>query len=96
MIFPSTLSKSAPFGGYPKLPEFWLEQYEAVRKVPHTGLASTVDISEINECHPRNKRDVGLRLALLAIRDTYGKKDIVASGPTYKSMKVDGTNPGRI
>ena len=88
--FPFYIVQVAPFKWYAKLPEFWLEQYEAVRKTPQTGLISTVDISDINECHPLNKRDVGLRLALLALRDTYGKKDTIASGPAYKSTKVDG------
>jgi sialate O-acetylesterase len=73
------------------LPDFWMQQYEAARKTSNTGLSSAVDIGDSNEYHPKNKRDVGLRLALLALRDTYGRKDIVASGPTYKSIKVDGS-----
>jgi sialate O-acetylesterase len=88
--FPCYIVQIAPFKGYPGLPDFWLEQYEAVRRIKNTGLVSTVDIGDINECHPRNKHDVGLRLALLALRDTYGKRNIVASGPTYKSAKIVG------
>ena len=89
--FPFYIVQVAPFKEYLKLPEFWLEQYDAVRKVSKSGIVSTVDIGDINECHPFNKRDVGKRLALLALQDTYGRKDIVASGPTYKSLKVDGS-----
>jgi sialate O-acetylesterase len=85
--FPFYLVQIAPFKGYPNLPEFWLQQYEAVRKTKNSGLVSTVDIGDINECHPINKSDVGMRLELLALRDTYGKKDVVASGPTFKSVK---------
>ncbi len=88
--FPFYSVQIAPYKGYPKLPEFWLEQYEAARKIPRTGLVSTVDISDIEDCHPLNKRDVGLRLALLALRDAYGKKDLVASGPTYRAATVEG------
>lgn len=88
--FPFYIVQIPPYGGYKMLPEFWLEQYESVRKTSNTGLISTVDIGELNQVHPRNKRDVGLRLALLALRNTYGVKDIVASGPTYKWVKIDG------
>ena len=88
--FPFYSVQIAPYKGYPELPAFWLEQYEAARKIPRTGLVSTVDISDLKDCHPLNKRDVGLRLALLAFRDTYGKKDLVASGPTYRSAAVEG------
>ena len=72
------------------MPGFWLEQYKAVSKTKNTGIASTVDISDINTSHPKNKRDVGLRLALLALRNTYGRKGTVASGPVYKSMQITG------
>ncbi len=86
--FPFYTVQVAPYKSYSNLPNFWLQQYEAVKKVKNSGLASTVDITEIDNVHPKNKKDVGIRLALLALRDTYGKKDVVASGPTYKSMKV--------
>ena len=88
--FPFYFVQVAPFKWYPELPDFWLEQYEAARTIPNSGLVSTVDITSLEECHPLNKRDVGLRLALLALRDTYGRKDVVASGPTYRSMTMDG------
>jgi sialate O-acetylesterase len=88
--FPFYIVQVAPFEGYPTLPDFWLEQYEAVRKTPNTGLISIVDIGDIKECHPKNKSDVGKRLALLALRDTYGRKGLVASGPTCKSVKING------
>ena len=51
-------------------------------------MISTVDISDVNEVHPKNKKDVGLRLALLALKNTYGRKDTIASGPVYKSMEI--------
>ena len=57
----------------------------------NSAMISTVDIGDVNESHPKDKKDVGLRLALLALKNTYGRKDIVASGPVYKSMEiVDG------
>jgi sialate O-acetylesterase len=69
----------------------WAELREAqlmALSVPNTGMAVTIDIGE-PDIHPKNKQDVGKRLALWALAKTYGK-NIVYSGPTYKSMKVDG------
>jgi sialate O-acetylesterase len=58
--------------------------------LPNTGMAVTVDIGEWNDIHPLDKKDVGKRLFLAAEKVAYGNKDIVYSGPIYKSMKVDG------
>jgi len=68
----------------------WAELREAQRltlSVPKTGQAVLLDIGEANDIHPRNKKDVGERLALNALAIAYGK-DVVYSGPLYKSMKV--------
>lgn len=59
-------------------------------RLPGTGMAVITDIGEIRDIHPRNKQDVGKRLALWALANDYGKK-IVYSGPLYKSMKVEGS-----
>lgn len=56
--------------------------------VPNTAMAVTIDIGEVG-IHPRNKQDVGLRLSLAALAKVYGK-EIVYSGPVYKSMKIEG------
>lgn len=58
--------------------------------IPKTGMACTIDIGMQNDIHPKNKQDVGTRLALWALRDLYGKKDVVVSGPLFKSMKIEG------
>lgn len=58
-------------------------------KLEKTGLAIAIDIGEAGDIHPRNKQDVGKRLALNALALEYGK-EIEYSGPVYKSMKVDG------
>ena len=54
-----------------------------------TGMAVTVDIGEAGNIHPKNKQDVGRRLALWALADTYGQ-NVVGSGPIYKSMRRQG------
>jgi sialate O-acetylesterase len=58
--------------------------------VPNTGMAVTIDIGEWNDIHPLNKKDVGKRLALAAKKVAYGDKDVVYSGPTYRTMTVEG------
>jgi sialate O-acetylesterase len=58
--------------------------------VPNTGMVVISDVGNIKDIHPRNKIPVGQRLANWALNKTYGKKDIIFSGPLYKSMKVEG------
>jgi sialate O-acetylesterase len=70
----------------------WAELREAQSRaalLPNAGMAVTIDIGDPIDIHPRNKQDVGIRLADLALQKTYGIK-IVASGPVYKSMQVQG------
>lgn len=55
----------------------------------NTGMAVTIDIGAEKE-HPINKYDVGLRLARWALHNDYGQKDLVPSGPLYKSHKIEG------
>jgi sialate O-acetylesterase len=67
----------------------WEAQLKSL-SIPHTGMAVTVDIGNVTDIHPRNKQDVGKRLALWALAKTYGKEDLVYSGPLYKSMDIEG------
>jgi len=70
----------------------WAELREAqsmTRSLPKTGEAVIIDIGEADDIHPRNKKDVGIRLALNALHIEYGK-DVVYSGPAYESMKIEG------
>jgi sialate O-acetylesterase len=68
----------------------WAELREAQHltlQYPHTGEAVTIDIGDAKDIHPKNKQDVGYRLALNALAKTYGK-NIEYSGPEYQSMKI--------
>ena len=71
------------------LPQLW-EAQTKVLGMKNTGMAVTTDITNLDDIHPRNKQDVGKRLALWALAKTYGKANVVYSGPLYKSMKVEG------
>ncbi len=71
------------------LPIIW-EAQTAALAIPNTGMAMTNDIGNTGTAHPRNKLDVGKRLALCAFAKTYGRKELVYSGPLYESMKVEG------
>lgn len=67
----------------------WAELREAqtmTLKLPHTGMASAIDIGDANDIHPRNKQEVGRRLALNALKITYGK-DLISQGPMYSSVE---------
>lgn len=56
-----------------------------------TAMAVTIDIGDANDIHPRNKQEVGRRLALHALRNVHGRTDIVASGPLFKSARFAGS-----
>lgn len=71
----------------------WAELREAQNMtlaLPATGQAVITDIGEANDIHPRNKRDVGYRLSRAALNVAYGRSDVAAGGPAYRSMACDG------
>ena len=74
--------------------EAWSHLREAQRRTflntKNTGLIVTIDIGEANDIHPKNKLDVGKRMASWALADVYGRK-ITKSGPMFKSAKIEGS-----
>jgi len=69
----------------------WAELREAqlmTLALANTGMAVIIDVGEADNIHPKNKQDVGKRLALWALGKSYGKK-LEYCGPIYKSMKVE-------
>ena len=69
----------------------WAELREAQTLTldePHTGMAVAIDIGEENDIHPRNKQDVGRRLAFAALAQDYGLP-VAPSGPLYLSHRVE-------
>ena len=93
--FPFLIVQLANFMGVQQQPaeSGWAELREAqlltTLKDPRCGLAVAIDIGEANDIHPRNKQDVGARLALAARGIAYGQS-IEYSGPVFKSMEVAG------
>ncbi len=70
----------------------WAELRESQTKtlaLPKTGMALAIDLGEAADIHPKNKQDVGKRLALSALKTAYNK-DIISSGPIFESLKIDG------
>jgi len=70
----------------------WAELREAQTNtlaLPNTGMAVTIDIGESKDIHPRNKQDVGKRLAAIALNNLY-QKNREWSGPSYQAMKTVG------
>ncbi len=73
-------------------PSAWAELREAqsmTLSLPRTGEAVIIDIGEARDIHPKNKQDVGKRLALMALKNDYGF-DLICSGPRYKNMSIEG------
>ncbi|MDP5121477.1 MAG: sialate O-acetylesterase [Spirosomaceae bacterium] len=88
--FPFFTVQLSSYGGFQSSNEGsnWAELREAqtmTLQLPKTGMAVTTDIGNPDDIHPRNKQDVGHRLALSALKVAY-EKDLVYSGPTYKSV----------
>ncbi|MFG0328401.1 MAG: sialate O-acetylesterase [Phycisphaerales bacterium] len=71
----------------------WAELREAqlmtLESTPNSGMAVIIDIGDASDIHPRNKKDVGERLAKWALATAYDR-DIAYSGPIYTSMRRDG------
>jgi sialate O-acetylesterase len=75
------------------IPSAWAELRDvqlATLAMPNTGMAVAIDIGEGADIHPRNKQEVGRRLALIALAKNYGQGGVY-SGPVYSSSKIDGS-----
>ncbi|HCN27777.1 MAG TPA: sialate O-acetylesterase [Verrucomicrobiales bacterium] len=78
----------------PGVDDTWAElqeaQYLTAITLPGCGLAVTNDIGEKDDIHPKNKQEVGRRLALWALAKDYGRADTVHSGPLFKNSMIEG------
>ena len=86
----------APFMAISKDPQEsnWAELREAQlltsQNLPNTAMAVITDVGDEKDIHPRQKAPVGERLALWALKNQYAKS-VQASGPVFKSLKIEGT-----
>ena len=86
--FPFYFAQIAPYFNYNGMSPYFRDAQKDLLKVAKTGMVVTSDIGELYDIHPSNKHDVGERFAMLALNNDYNK-NIVASGPLFKSSKVD-------
>lgn len=68
-------------------PEFRDSQRRFMKLIPNCGMAVTSDIGHPTDVHPKNKEDVGERLALWALAKAY-EQDVVFSGPIYSNYFI--------
>ena len=89
--FPFYYVQIAPFNyQQPLVGALLRESQLKALSVPNTGMVVISDIGDIEDIHPKNKQDVGIRLARLALAKTYGFDQVAFSGPIYREMKREG------
>ena len=89
--FPFLFVQLANYGRVPE-ESTWPELREAQAMalgLANTGMAVTIDVGNPTDIHPRNKQDVGLRLALAARAIAYGEHDLEYSGPLFRQATRD-------
>ena len=90
--FPFYYVQIAPYSGYGKTDTgaYLREQQTRTLSLPKTGMVVTTDlVDNINDIHPQMKKEVGLRLANLALAETYNKSIAGYKSPLYQSMKIE-------
>ncbi len=74
-----------------ELPKLW-EAQAATLTIPYTGMVATTDlVDDLSNIHPGRKRDVGGRLADLALAKTYHRQSVAFTGPTFLKMEIRGS-----
>lgn len=71
----------------PSWPHFRDSQRRLCGRLRQTWMAVTSDLGDSLDVHPRRKREVGERLALSALRHTYGRTSVIPSGPLYENFR---------
>ena len=90
MSSPSTSCRFHPSITAMSMPPISVKHNSQTMSLPKTGMVVTMDIGNLTDIHPKNKQEVGRRLALWALANDYGR-DVVYSGPIYKeSVFGDG------
>ena len=90
--FPFYFVQIAPFAGYGNniSGDLLQEAQTQTLSLNNTGMVVIHDlVTDVNNIHPRDKKDVGYRLADLALSETYGKTNFQYKYPMYKSMEIE-------
>jgi len=89
--FPFYFVQIAPWSGYWKNSAAYLrEQQATVLSLPKTGMVAVGDlVDDINDIHPRIKKEVGMRLVNLALKEHYGMQDLQPYHPQFKSFTIN-------
>lgn len=89
--FPFYYVQIAPYSGYKNNTAALLrEQQTLCMDIPGTGMAVTTDlVDDINNIHPKHKKEVGYRLGNWALSEAYGKSGINYKSPSYKNMRIE-------
>lgn len=93
--FPFYFVQIAPFKYGTEDPTILAKFWEAQAKcttLPNVGMVVINDIATLNNIHPPNKQEVGLRLANMALKNDYGKTDVVAYSPEFDSIELLGSS----
>ncbi|WP_044250674.1 sialate O-acetylesterase [Rhodopirellula sp. SWK7] len=72
------------------LARFWEAQAAVQQAVDHTGMVVINDIATIGNIHPPGKQEVGKRLAMLALKNDYGRSELIANSPEFESLEIIG------
>jgi sialate O-acetylesterase len=72
-----------PIGADDTWAELQWAQFVAAAKTPKCGLAVANDVGEEKDIHPKNKQEVGRRLALQALVKDYKKTGMLSGGPIF-------------
>ncbi len=90
--FPFYYAQIAPWNGYGPVSGAYMReaQRRALKTIDKSGMVVVSDVGDTTNIHPQNKVVPGIRFAKLALNKTYGKSNIVCSGPLYKSFTVKG------
>lgn len=91
--FPFYFVQLAPFkGSVDEVSAVMEAQLQVYRETKNIGIVITMDVGNMDDIHPTNKKPVGERLANWALANTYGYKNITFSGPLFKDTDIDGNN----
>ncbi len=90
---PNFAENNSTFWQYPVVRD---AQLRALQELDDVGMAITLDIGDPKDIHPRNKLDVGLRLARWALSQTYGQEGVTPMGPVFEQVELDDNNNYRI